>query len=338
MTVAASRQESAVEAVKAAHGLDGAAFILDAPTTAPALWGQGSDVLWAQGEPLFLVGPQGVGKTTLGQQLALKRAGILGGDLLGMPVEIEAGRVLYIAADRPRQAARSFRRMVSDRDRASLALGLHVWDRPLPFDLGKAAAGTFADWVSSFPEVGTVIVDSLKDVAVGLAEDAVGATVSREHQYLMAAGIELATLHHQRKATGDNKRPRTLDDVYGSTFITGGGGSVVLLWGSAGDPIVELHHLKQPVAEVGPLTVIHDHDAGSTRLHEPLDLLELVRELGPLSAPDAAKRLYGISDPDRNQVEKVRRRLDGKAKAGELTRDRTGDERTAPVVYAVTGA
>jgi hypothetical protein len=34
--------------------------------------------------------------------------------------------------------------------------------------------------------------------------------------------------------------------------ITAGAGSVVLLWGAAGDPIVEWRHLKQPAAEVGP--------------------------------------------------------------------------------------
>ena len=43
-----------------------------------------------------------------------------------------------------------------------------------------------------------------------------------------------------------------------------GAGSVVLLWGSAGDVLVELVHLKQPVAQVGPLRIDHDHNTGVT--------------------------------------------------------------------------
>ena len=54
--------------------LDGAAFALDAPTHVEAVWGDGSRVLWAQGEPLMIAGPDGVGKTTIGQQLTLARA------------------------------------------------------------------------------------------------------------------------------------------------------------------------------------------------------------------------------------------------------------------------
>ena len=42
----------------------------------PALWGVGESVLWAAGEPLKIVGHQGVGKTTIAQQLALHRLGL----------------------------------------------------------------------------------------------------------------------------------------------------------------------------------------------------------------------------------------------------------------------
>ncbi len=120
---------------------DGAAFILDAEEEVPSLWGRDGEVLWAAGEPLQIVGPQGVVKTTLAQRLALHRAGVRDGDLLEMPVEVSAGRTLYIAADRPRQAARSFRRMVAEADREALELGIIVWRGPLPFDLGRCERG-----------------------------------------------------------------------------------------------------------------------------------------------------------------------------------------------------
>jgi len=116
--------------------VDGAKFALDAPTHVEAVWGDGSHVLWAQGEPLMIAKPDGVGGTTVAQQLALARAGIAEPTLFGLPVTVQFDhRVLYLALDRPRQAARSMRRMVSAADRKLLEEGVVVWTGPLPFEL-----------------------------------------------------------------------------------------------------------------------------------------------------------------------------------------------------------
>jgi hypothetical protein len=69
----------------AVSDVDGAAFALDAPDHVPAIWGADNRVLWAKGEPAMIYGPQGVGKTTIAQQLVLRRIG-LGRELLGEPV------------------------------------------------------------------------------------------------------------------------------------------------------------------------------------------------------------------------------------------------------------
>jgi replicative DNA helicase len=152
-------------------------------------------------------------------------------------------------------------------------------------------------------------------------------------QLVIASGVEVIALHHPRKSSTDNKRPHTLDDVYGSTWLVGGAGSVVSLWGKPGDPIIEFRHLKQPCAEVGPLTLIHDHDRGTTRVHEPADLFSLVRAAldGGLTVRSAACHLYGTSDPDRNQMEKVRRKLDRLARDGRTVR--VGGSRTEATLY-----
>lgn len=294
---------------------DGATFVLDAPETVPAIWGSGQEVLWAEGESLLIVAPQGVGKTTLGGQLAFKRHGIGDPELLGFPVAMDPKRVLYLALDRPHQVRRSFRRMVTEADRHGLSY-FAVWSGPLPFDAADDP-DAFPEFVSSFG-AGTVFIDSLKDAAVGLSDDTVGSRVNLAIQRTIAAGIDVVALHHQRKATSDNKRPTTLADVYGSTWLTAGAGSVVLLWGKPGDPIVELRHLKQPAAEVGPLTVLHDHISGTSTVHEPVDLLELVRTAlsGGLTVKEAAMRLYGTGEPDPNEVEKARRKLDHLARRG----------------------
>jgi replicative DNA helicase len=299
---------------------DGASFVLGEPDRVPAVWGDGQAVLWSEGEALWIVGPQGVGKTTLAGQLALRRAGVIDGPLLGMTVAADERRVLYVAADRPRQAARSLRRMVGLEHEDRLRERLAVWRGPLPFDLlaDPSQLAALADQQGA----GTLVIDSAKDVAAGLAKDEVGAAVNIAMQHVVAAGIELVVLHHQRKAQADNKAPRSLDDVYGSTFLTAAAGSVALLWGDAGDPVVELRHLKQPAEDVGPLKIVHDHRRGATGLHEPVDLPALLDQAagdGGLTAADAARALYGVTGPSPSVKEKARRKLDGMVEAGLAT-------------------
>ena len=131
-------------------------------------------------------------------------------------------------------------------------------------------------------------------------------------QEMIASGMEPVELHHQRKEQRGNAagKPKKLADVYGSRWITAGAGSVVLLWGEPGDPIVEFVHLKQPAGEVGPFKVMHDQHSGSITLHDRVNLLELVR-MSPrgLTAQEAARQLYETSVPSAAEVEKARRAL-----------------------------
>jgi replicative DNA helicase len=240
--------------------LDGAAFVLDHPAEVPAVWGRGDENLWSRGEPLYILGPTGIGKTTLQQQLALRRAGIRTSDLLGLPVETDTRPVLYIAADRHAQARRSFQRMVGEEDRALLRERLLVYPGR-PFDLAGDPEALHRLCVQE--GAGSVFLDSAKDMVVGdLADPSVGRAYNDALQLTVNAGIEAASAHHQKKGRGEHK-PRTLDDMYGSVWLGAGAGSVVLLWGEAGDVQVELLHLKQPAAVVGPWTVSIDHATGT---------------------------------------------------------------------------
>ena len=92
----------------------GGEFILDVPTELPAVWGSGQRVAWVEDEPIMLVGGEGLGKSTLAQQLLLARIGVRGSTFLGLPVAASERPALYLALDRPQQIARSFHRMVSE--------------------------------------------------------------------------------------------------------------------------------------------------------------------------------------------------------------------------------
>jgi replicative DNA helicase len=313
--------------------VDGAAFVFDQPQTVAAVWGKGDEIAWVEGEPFLLVGPDGSGKTTIAQQLMLRRIGVVREPLLGLPVAVDERPVLYIAADRPKQAERSLRRMVSERNRALLAERLIVWRGPLPFDLGQEPEA-FLPFVSEYG-VGTVVIDSLKDVALDLIKDEVGSRVNRAFQDIVAAGIELFSDHHQRKAQVGNTAPRKLADVYGSRWLTAGAGSVIVLWGDSGDPVVELSHLKQPLAEVGPMKVLHDHDAGTSTVFEAVDVEEIVRRYPEgVTVAEVAILLSGPS-PRENEIEKARRKLEGlrsRGKAEKIEADPPNPVRYRPVM------
>jgi hypothetical protein len=212
--------------------------------------------------------------------------------------------------------------MVRDEDADLLHERLVVWPGPLPFDLAQRPRG-LADLAAEHG-AGTVVIDSLKDVALDLTKDETGSRVNHALQIALAAGIEVVALHHQRKAQQGGGKPTKLPDVYGSTWITAGVGSVLLLWGEPGDPVVELTHLKQPLADVGPLRVVHDHTRGDSAIFEPRDLLRFVEAARRgVTAKEVAAFLYEVDAPTHNEVEKARRKL--RQMTPTLLREQEGD-------------
>ncbi|WP_431818633.1 AAA family ATPase [Gordonia jacobaea] len=302
------------------HMVEGARYVLDQPPGVPAVWGDDAGrVLWAEGEALMIAGPQGVGKTTLIGQVLCALLGVASEPVLGLPVA-EAHRVLYLAMDRPRQIARSLRRGFGEEHRAILDAKLVVWKGPPPHDVASNP-GLLLNLVEDAC-ADVLIVDSIKDAALGLAKDEVGAAYNRARQAVLNSGRQIAELHHIKKRGDRDDGPTTIGDVYGSTWLTSGAGSVVLLDGQPGDPIVSFRHLKQPAEEVGPYRLLHDQAAGSMSIEHRVDLVEVVRAAGVtgLTARMAAASIAEKSNPNRSDVEKARRQLDKLVVAGMLVR------------------
>ena len=82
-------------------------------------------------------------------------------------------------------------------------------------------------------------------------------------------------------------------------------------------------HLKQPADDVGPLTIIHDHAAGTSVLDSAiadLPTLLIANRANGLTAKASAAHIYKADEPDANQIEKMRRRLNGLVEQGLATK------------------
>ena len=99
--------------------LDGWSFIHDEPDAIPALWGDGDRVVWPEGESLVIAGGRSQ-QTTLAGQVVTALIGAGDSEVLDLPVS-RVNRVLYLAMDRPRQAARSLRRQLGSAGQDQMA-------------------------------------------------------------------------------------------------------------------------------------------------------------------------------------------------------------------------
>jgi hypothetical protein len=85
---------------------------------------------------------------------------------------------------------------------------------------------------------------------------------------------------------------------------------VISLWGQAGDPVVELSHLKQPNEPLGPFMVDINHLTGTVTVAEGTDLLAILRaKPSGMAVPDGAVYMEGATP--RAREGKTYRKLEG---------------------------
>jgi hypothetical protein len=262
---------------------DAADMIAEADATVPAVWGEHPHVLWSKGETFMIAGATGAGKTTLAQQILLRRIGVIMEPLMDMEVEVSERPIMYLSLDRDKQAQRSMRRMVERLPRGRL-----MWHA----DLGgyrptAEEPARFVEWLLMHG-IGTCMLDSLYAI-IGSAKDEARLewykTLTRE---LAEAEIEFLVLHHFRKGSGE-EGASLIDQVYGGAQIGWSAGSILALSGEPGDEEVEAYHVKQPAKPCGPWTLKHDHEHGITSAEKHPSVLELLKAIGEGTAKDISE-------------------------------------------------
>ncbi|MFZ1175727.1 MAG: AAA family ATPase, partial [Mycobacterium sp.] len=151
--------------------------------------------------------------------------------------------------------------------------------------------------------------------AVGLSDDVVGAGYNHARQILLSRGVELVELHHTVKRSSG-----TVADVFGSVWLSSGTGSIIMLTGQPGDPIVGFRHVKQPAQEIGPLTLSHDESTGTISILSSTDPVALAKEAGDegITARALAAVMFDNSKPTKGEIEKARRQLNTLTGEGSL--------------------
>lgn len=259
--------------------IDGLSFLAPDEPDEPPLWGH-EDVaaLWSSGESLFIVGPPGAGKSTLAHLVVFGRLGLLP-DVFGFPVTDDGRKVLYLAMDRPKQIQRAMRRLLRPEHRDALTERLLFHKGPLPVSL--TSSDEHRDYLRDLAlkyGAGAIVVDSIKDVLPDASDEKSAGRYNSARQSALAAGVEWIELHHNRKANGTNKAPNTLEDVYGSRWLTAGAGSVISLWqDEPGSPVISLSHLRASGEKWRDTTLILDPEAGTLTTEAQETLEEFAR-------------------------------------------------------------
>jgi hypothetical protein len=115
---------------------------------------------------------------------------------------------------------------------------------------GKISQGrVFLEMMIEKYEPTAVYFDSLARILPGKFSDE---EVLELYAYLSVIraryGVYVFIIHHNRKAQGDNKRPKNLEDIYGSQFIGGESDVALTLWRPEQGKIIEVNMVKNRLA------------------------------------------------------------------------------------------
>lgn len=241
----------------------------------------------------LLFGPPGIGKTQFSfdfsQQVALGNRflerNVPAPLKLGF-VELEMGLVdtKYFVE----QQAKSY----TEQELDQLEKNLLIMPLGEPLYLNQEREQEFLEeWIAD-NKLDGVIIDSLGSTTDELSDEArVKSVMDWNDRIRQRHNCFTWFVHHNRKASGDNKKPNKLDDLYGNRFITARATTVFCLWNGENENSLTGIPLKVRLAEKPPISTVYrdnklhftsikDH-SGMQVVAKPKEEEEEPKEKGP---------------------------------------------------------
>lgn len=221
---------------------------------------------------MLLTGPPGVGKTLFALNASANF--VLGGLFLDRP--IEQTRVGYFSMEMNLPEIKEF---VGKQTAGYTSTELDILEENLQmFPIGEPVFINRDDVKARVEraivkhKLQGIVFDSMGSTTDGSLSDEVPtkALMDWNDHIRKTYGCFTWYIHHHRKASGDNKKPNKLADVFGSQYITARASTVLCLWGDGGKNLqlipLKVRLSKQP----DPITVERTDDLHYVRKVEGL--------------------------------------------------------------------
>lgn len=255
---------------------------------------------------MVVTGKAGVGKTQLTLQILIHLA--LGKPFLGWEID-RPRKVAFVSMEMGQAEIKVFQNemdsVLSDEERRLLHENFLIIPigQTLMFDNVADQKKIDAFLEAYHPEV--ACFDSLSKTTLGsLEEAAVKKVMDFADKIRIHHDCSVMFIHHDRKAQIGNKKPNSLEDVYGSFYITATATTVIGMWQNDKTYGIELSYLKVRLAAAPPKQFITRTERGiSFEILAADNLVKMAptgskNESGPQSSEskpdDGGSNLFGL--------------------------------------------
>jgi hypothetical protein len=140
----------------------------------------------------------------------------------------------------------------------SLQRNMMILPHGMPINLMLAEGRKGFEYILETYKPEGVYIDSLQKIYLSdLSKDEIRGLFTYFAKIRREFGVYVIIIHHDRKATEGNKRPRDLSDIFGSQYITAEPDSVLHLWRPSPESRdIELRSLKNRLAPPVDRTII----------------------------------------------------------------------------------